>query len=221
MGVGVWVRQVPELGDRDWGTRQAAPCPGVTPEAQCSRKDQTMKEEVLVKGPWPGLSRICGSPKLATEAAWARLPQPPGFPGDMPKPVCFQASRDLPCTGVPLLTGMLLHLQRTGVLDSPAADILDGHRVSLRDGNTGCELGGTQARHHRRQSTVSALLGQACLPVETVHGHVCFLINHLMRIKLSYYFRPFKQQIFHFQRSHAQGLPLLTQRWIRKKDKGP
>lgn len=40
--------------------------------------------------------------------------------------------------------------------------------------------------------------------------HVCFLINHLIRIKLSYYFRPFNRQIFHFQRSHAQGLPVCS-----------
>ena len=155
-----------------------------------------------------------GCPKVATEAAWAQLPQPPWFPGDGPKTVCFQPSRALVYTEIPLHSrDVAPHVH--SILDSPATDILDGHRVSLRDRNMGCELGAPTGLNHRgrpaspehspQPSWTEAVSQSTLFP-----WHVCFLINHLIRIKLSYCIRPFNWHIFHLQRSHAQGLPVCS-----------
>lgn len=148
------MRQVPGAWGQGTGAHMPGGSrPGVRPEVNFSERTSVKAGRRSLK--WKGgllplsLSRICGVPQAGHRGCLGTAPSAAlGSLVTGPQPVCFQAFRALTCTGsTSSQRGCCSHVH--GVLDGPAADILDGHRVSLRDGNTGCELGAPTGLGHR------------------------------------------------------------------------
>ena len=106
MGLGVCrVRQVPGAWGQGTGAHKPGGSrPGVRPEVNCSERTSVKAGRRSLK--WKGgllplsLSRICGVPQAGHRGCLGTAPSAAlGSLVMCPQPVCFQASRDLTCTG--------------------------------------------------------------------------------------------------------------------------